>query len=496
MKGNILRMLNESEKRRIVGMHTSHKNQKLDDEAKRLSKLFGYRINESAIRGYLITEAVTLTAANIPAPPQKAYNVLSVIINEPAISAAIETIAATLTSLGIIFNTIDSKEAAQYIFCGYINLATAKNSNLFVDFAKRIADQKVKNQDKLTTMLDRLGEAIKGEWISGEMDFDGTYDFKVNPSNPSEVMTMGTIDAVNGANQFNPASSSLVNIVKYVNSYNLIRCKAIFPNADNSMIEYPVFRDKTDRNVPGYLDFQMSEWKAQDRLYIWLWGLTNYKATKGGTLKVTKVPASVKVGDIGYYEIDEAFAAGQLGPIDKAVTDAATALKAMVDDGMTIESISVMGTADGTPFKSDFNQKKFLAMFPGTTDLPQVYPGAGQPGEYDDSNYTSSANSWLAYNRGKNFVTKLTEKLSSMGVNLGATPVVKGRVDPLRNAKRMVLMDVVHKKKDEIIPAQTFINVVGGQAGSSEDIGQYAQCNVYNPDWTIDTSGIWQYLYL
>ena len=57
MKGNILK---ESEKKRITEMHTSHKNQKLDDEARRLSKLFGYTINESVIRGYLINEGISI----------------------------------------------------------------------------------------------------------------------------------------------------------------------------------------------------------------------------------------------------------------------------------------------------------------------------------------------------------------------------------------------------------------------------------------------------
>lgn len=62
MKLNILK---ESEKKRIAEMHTSHKNKKLDDEARKLSKLFGYTINESAIRGYLINEGISIVDTHL-----------------------------------------------------------------------------------------------------------------------------------------------------------------------------------------------------------------------------------------------------------------------------------------------------------------------------------------------------------------------------------------------------------------------------------------------
>ena len=483
MKGNILRMLNESEKRRIVGMHTSHKNQKLDDEAKRLSKLFGFRINESAIRGHLINEEVAGGNAVIPAMSENDKTFYSYLAQFDVMQTCRTTVAQNLDNLGVLFN-IPTTKAADLIILGYFKNAARMNSGLFSNIYKRIAKGKNVKDDKLEKVMQAVKDAIFTEWAtSGQLgDVQGEYQFFADPNDQNKIITQGVITPSSAPTSGNRESSSIVDVVKYVNSYNLGRCSMIFDNASNNMITDPYISSQKDGG-----EFILSDSTSDNATfgYIYLWGIAGFQAISGAVLKATKIPESVIPGPDEKIKINNAYTAGQLGPVAAKVKEVADTFKAFIAQEWIPQSVEITGTADSVPFKAGYNETKFKAQYGigtevGADKLPKVYEGAGEEGEYDKTNYTSSANAWLAYTRGQYFYDELVKQVPELQ-NVPVT--IKGMIDLSEAGTRTIFGKIQLKKGDIIKPATEVISLVGGSAASSTDLSKYAKCIVYYPDW-------------
>jgi outer membrane protein OmpA-like peptidoglycan-associated protein len=118
MKGNVTRLLNESEKNRIISMHKGASNKKLISETQRLSELFGFkvRLNEDVT----IKQSETTSMANNLANFTTAALAYTVNGQVPTLIANMKTAYDSYSSLfdsyGLKFSIVDNEIAKKALF--------------------------------------------------------------------------------------------------------------------------------------------------------------------------------------------------------------------------------------------------------------------------------------------------------------------------------------------------------------------------------------------
>lgn len=493
MKGNILRMLNESEKRRIVGMHTSHKNQKLDDEAKRLSKLFGYRINESAIRGYLITEAVGGPPGALSETAEMTAQI-DMFLRFDSMPGVVNTIKDTLDGSGALCN-ITSDKMARLLFYGLVKSQIANRINQSVfKFAPNMAMKWImKRVPNLGASVEELNKSEEIRDIANNIIDNVSVEFvsqlstyriaQLNKGKTGGVLTKGVITPNGFVNFSDGRESKLEDIVMYLNSYNLSNCAAIWgSDRVNEQYYYDVAGGvDTDGPAKGQFNAMKIYSENMDNLAIDIFctkDVTEQTAQTTGSMKAGYTV--VKEGDRVVLPFTEAYEPGKVGPTEKTLKDAVEALnKIFADKNLELTGVEIQGTADVKAFNAMSNTQFAEQYNVAVTDVP---PTNLIPAKVDEKtvittqNRLTSGNAWLAYQRGKLYADALKKQLPNM-----PDPVVSGLITAAGTREVRILLNI--KKKDEniVVPAEYIMKTIGTDTSTTDLAGQYKirQCYPY-----------------
>jgi hypothetical protein len=485
MKGNILRMLNESEKKRIVGMHTSHKNQKLDDEAERLSKLFGYRINESAIRGYLITEAIGGEANDLTEDADMTIQI-DAFLKFDSMSGVYKGIVNGLNGAGALFN-IPVEKAARLLFYGIVKSNIAqyiKGVPILKVAPKVVSNFLAKQAGKLSveeigdlTTNQRINEIANNISATAGANFtsklSGAWDIaQLNKGENGGVLTVGVITSTGRPEGAEPGQeSNLEDIVRYFNTFNISYCSAIWGDKGANQQYYNTLSSAIEDD--GSLDITRLYEPDISNGMIDLFGTKDKSSqtakTTGG---MTKGYTIVKTGaGLPAIVIDEAYKPGEVGPTSGTLTEAVDGLnKIFADKSLELTGIEIQGTADVAAFKPATSEA-FAALYNvSASDVPptNLIPAAPKQGTIiTTENRLSSGNAWLAYQRGKLYAEALKGKVTNM-----PEPTITGIITASGKREVNIILNV--KKRDEniIVPPEYIMKTVGKATSTTDLAGQ------------------------
>lgn len=470
MKGNILRMLNESEKRRIVGMHTSHKNQKLDDEAKRLSKLFGYRINESAIRGYLITESL-----------------------QPG-----ENLNFDNDWKGFWFNPTEPELSPfksntakwnQFKSTGYWAWQGSDIARL-LSYIKAYNDIKKSKPDLLNKIAKKNGE-------KGLYDFPEFYPYLNSASEnvtcevsmvdvyprpgATTVLTLGYLNNSGDFSRPGVESGVYLNpLISYINRWNLVNIiPETFRGPTETVLTFAYQADflPTTETRQYDLSQMLDSNNAVDLMKVVsmpntliLYSTTQDVPSVGGKeVEVKNVGAQSAVDE----QYDISFDAGkaEVNTNDPEVVRAYNDFIKYFPDG-NVTNITILSSAS-PEFNSGAGGPKTLADYAG-----KETNGTGNPGAGSD-NFTK--NFELAYNRGVNFINALNTLLANNNKPQITNPTINWQISD-KGGKKVLGRYATIEWSKAAVPGKNEKNLKNtGTAGSNENVGKTYQ--VYKYTW-------------